>query len=164
MSWKEHDRLMREFGFKEMTPDRLRRLGIFGTTLIPGGFGGAARRGKADDRTPPAARGEDPETCPFTTMHSEFGEGNLVVIPPSLLGDLLARRFGRDSDLDDIAHLLYDRRNYTADELNEGALWACHDTAILGRRSASVCSSDESGVDPPRAQGEDRDLAARARI
>lgn len=120
MSWKEHDRLVRELGIKELTPDRLLRLGVFGTTLIPGGFGGAARRGKADDRTPPAERGEDPETCPFTTTHSEFGEGNLVVIPPSLLGDLLARRFGRDSKLDDIAHLLYDRRNYTADELNEG--------------------------------------------
>lgn len=125
MSWKEAERICRELGIEMMKPDDPMLKSIFGSHFVPGRLGGVgtggAGTGREDaDATPHATRGEDPQDCPFNTMHSEFGEGSMVVIPSELFDDLLARRFGDDAYLEGITHLLYDRDNYDEDELQEG--------------------------------------------
>lgn len=120
MSWKEGDKIAKRLGIETLSPDDPMLRSIFGTYLVPGRFGAGATGSEDADSTPPTKRGEDPDACPFNTMHSEFGDGSTVVIPPSLFDDLLARRFGRDAYLEDITHLLYDRDNYDEEELQEG--------------------------------------------
>jgi hypothetical protein len=133
MSWEETDKLARKLGFKRLDPNSPLLRQIYGTTFIPGGFRvqvvdpaeeDASRRahGSASrTKVPRAERGPEPKVCPFTTMHPEFGQGTVVLVPPSLRDDLLARRFGSNWYLDGIVHLLWDREHSSEDELNEGS-------------------------------------------
>ena len=131
----ETERICKRLGIKMMKPDDPRMQSLFGSYFVPGRLGGLVTggvgmdgvdtdgvdtSGEVADSTPPAKRGEDPEVCPFNTMHAEFGEGSWVVIPPSLLEDLLEQRFGGHPYLAGITHLLWDRDNYDEDELDEG--------------------------------------------
>jgi len=136
MSWKEHDRLVRELGIPIASPEEVRAAGIYGTTFLRGGLRISLSTADVDDDDEKpvkervramrariaqlAERGEELRECPFVSDDTMFGEGTEVIVAVSTLDDLLGRRFGGNSSFDGIAHLLDDRMHYTPDELDEG--------------------------------------------
>jgi hypothetical protein len=134
MSWEEHDRLVRELGIPAADRNSPALRGFFGTTFLPGRFHISIstepepsiteeRRAMRARVAQLAERGEELSECPFVSDDGLFGEGTQVEIAGSTLENLLARRYGGHvgfEGFDGVAHLLHDRRYYSADELNEG--------------------------------------------
>lgn len=134
MSWKDHERLVRELGIPIASPEDVRAAGIYGTTFFPSGIRIVFTTDDDDDEKSVKERvremrariaqlperGEECARCPFVEDDECFGYGNQVKITTSTLDHLLARRFDKDPYLDGIAHLLYDRRHYKPEELDAG--------------------------------------------
>lgn len=139
MSWKEHDRLVRELGIPIASPEEVRAAGIYGTTFLRSGLRISLSTADVDDDEEKpvkervramrariaqlAERGEELSECPFVSDDTLFGDGTQVEIADGTLDNLLARRYGGHvgcKAFDGIAHLLHDRLYYRDDELNEG--------------------------------------------
>lgn len=131
MTWKQIDKMLKKLGIPRASKEEVRRAGVFGTTFVGGPRIGL--RVVLEDRDPeddPSARrdrsiawperGEDPKQCPFSPNLDPYGVGQMLEVPPSVMHDLLERRFGCNDYRDGLVHLMCDRDEYDEDELNEG--------------------------------------------